>query len=115
MDCDGWCAFDRVLNVIGNFAAIVTAAVAVFAYMKYRRDRARRASALARHLKKKKQVDKSEDGVRAGQRSILNLMARLRMTEPEVIAAAYDSEDVTIRVQADGYGRARALLLEHRD
>lgn len=102
--------YDRVLEIAGAWAAIATACVAVLAYGRYlynRRDRMRR---LEQHLRNEKGL--GEDG---GQRSVLHLMRYLRMTEGEVLEAAFRSKRVECLTRQDERGLADRLLFEFED
>src|SRR4051794_16208046 len=97
-------ALDKVLEVLANVAAVVTAGVAVFAYVNYRLEQRDKRIRLERHLKEEK-----EQGCDQGQRSITHLMAQLGMTEAEVLHAAFKSDLIRRRTVVDAEGYAGAL------
>jgi hypothetical protein len=96
------------LEIIANWAAILTAALAVYAYGKFRCDRLTRMKKLERYLKDEKLMDIDE-----GKRTILHLIAQLAMTEAEILAAAFDSKIVRSSVGIDDKGRADTLFFEY--
>lgn len=102
--------YDRFLEIAGNWAAIVTAAVAAVAYGSYRWDRYKKRRRLEEHLRQEK-----ERGHDQGQRSILHLMAELRMTESGVLDAAFRSKKVRCVTKVDEQFQAKALMFEYVD
>lgn len=102
--------YDRFLNIAGAWAAIATALVALFAYGRFLFQRYERRRRLEQHLKQEK--DTGED---RGQRSTMHLMRNLRMTESEVLEAAFHSEVVQCRTSQDDQGRATVLWFEYDD
>ncbi|MEG6507469.1 hypothetical protein V6C03_00615 [Methyloligella sp. 2.7D] len=101
-------AYRDGLEVVSQWAAILTAAVAVWAYAVYRCERYRKRKKLETYLKREKAVGKDK-----GQRSILHLVARLRMSEADVMNAAFRSKHVSCLVAPDFSNRAGMLLLEY--
>ncbi|MGJ8572714.1 MAG: hypothetical protein ACSHXI_18655 [Hoeflea sp.] len=102
------CGYYQLVAVAGGWAAILTAIVAVFGYGKYLFDQHRRKMRLIEYLKSEKQ--KNED---KGQRTILHLIAKLGMTEAQVLEASFQSGKITRRLSKDGNtGRANEILLE---
>ena len=96
------------LATVANIAAILTALVAGFGYGAYRFDRYRKRRKLEAYLKAE-----MARGTDKGQRSLLHLMARLGMTEAELLQASFQSAHIDRKVAADDKnGRASALLLE---
>lgn len=102
--------YDRVLELASAGAAILTAAVAVVAYWRYSRERSKKRQLLEEHLKQEK-----ERGLDQGQRSILHLMAELRMTESGVLDAAFASKKVRCVTKVDEQFQAKALMFEYVD
>ena len=114
------------LGPFANLAAILTAAVAVFGYGAYLLDRYRKRRRLERYLRSERQNaearEKDETGGEGtrkkdtGQRSLLHLMARLGMTEAELLQASFRSSHIKRRVARDDQtGRAAALLLQWQE
>jgi len=101
---------ERILEILGALAAIATAVVAVWAYAKYRLDRRDKRLRLENHLRQEK-----ETGHDQGQRTILDLMANLRMTESDVMDAAFRSTKVRCVTEVDDQLQAKALLFEYDD
>jgi hypothetical protein len=99
------------LTVIADIGAILTAGVAVVGGGYLWRDRRGKQTKLENYLKAEKQNASRGD---KGQRSILHLMARLGMTEGEVLQASFRSKCIERRLSADDKtGRATAMLLEY--
>lgn len=104
----------NIINVIANIAAILTAIVALVGYGIYRWDRCAQRRKLETYLKAQKEnqslmlTDNDQ-----GQRSLLHLMAKVGMTEGELIQASFRSNHIKRVVATDREtGRANALLLE---
>jgi hypothetical protein len=104
----GQMSFEKSLEVAANFAAVITACVALFAYCNYRWEQRGRRVRLERHLKEEKEL-----GWDQGQRTVTHLMAQLGMTEAEVLHAAFQSDLVRRATVVDDQGRADALLFEY--
>ena len=102
--------YEQLLDVVGNWAAILTAGVAVFAYAKYLVERSAKRRRLEQHLKDEKELRFDQ-----GQRTVLHLMSKLRMSEREVLDAAFQSELVECRTGEDDQGRASILFFEYDD
>ena len=101
-------AWESCLGIIANGAAILTAAVAVFAYGRYEWRRWDKRDRLERHLKAEK-----AKGENQGQRSIKHLMAKLRMTENDILDAAFRSKRVTCRATTNSEDFVVDLLFEY--
>ncbi len=101
-----------MLSILGNLAAIATAVVAVVGYWLYRRDLRQKRRQLEAYLMDQKSDARRDD---KGQRSILHLMARVGMTEAELLHASFKSRHVGRVIAADPEtNRAEALLLVYR-
>ena len=99
------------LGVLGNIAAILTAAVAAVGYGLYRWDHRKKREKLEAYLKAEK-----AKGTDRGQRTILHLIAELGLTESEILHASFISDHIDRRVASDQKtNRATELLLEYRD
>jgi len=98
-----------VLEIAGQLAAIFTAIVAAFGYGLYRWERRARRRRLEMYLKEERLR-----GVDRGQRTLLHLVARVGLTEAELLQAAFDSRVIERRVGTDPETkRANALFLEY--
>ncbi|MFK8035858.1 MAG: hypothetical protein AB8B94_17115 [Hyphomicrobiales bacterium] len=96
------------IEIAGNWAAIATALVAVIGYGKYICDKQTRKFALEKYLKAKKAADADK-----GQRTILHLIAKLGMTEAQIMEASFKSDKITRRlVKDDETGLSTEILLE---
>jgi hypothetical protein len=100
-----------VLGAVANIAAILTALVALGASVFYGWDRRRKRRQLEAYLKAEKAT-----GGNQGQRSILHLMAKLGLTEAELLQASFRSCHIVRRIAPNpATNRAEALLLEYCD
>lgn len=101
------------LTILANVSAIATAVVAVVAAIYLGFDRRNKRVTLEGYLKKEKQEAKGDN---KGQRSLLHLMARLGMTEAELLQASFRSKKIARRLSSEKEtGHASALLLEYKD
>lgn len=99
------------LEAFANGASIVTAFVALVAAGYVWFDLRRKRQKLERYLKEVKQ---SATGSDKGQRTLLHLIAKLGMTEAELLQASFRSKKVQRRLAKDDEtGRASAMLLEY--
>jgi hypothetical protein len=96
------------LSVAAELCAILTAIVALFAYVQYLCRRTRQKDALERYLRSEKAQAQAED---QGQRSFLNIMAATKMTEDEIVSAAFRSAHVRFVKVPDDKGLTKELLL----
>lgn len=102
--------YDRLLEIGGDWAAIATAIVAVVAYGRYLHDRREKVRRLEAHLRQEKEMSPDQ-----GLRTVLHLMRHLRMTEADILDAAFRSTMVQCRTLQDEQGHAEALLFEYDD
>ena len=100
--------YERVLGIAASWAAILTAIVAVWAYGRYVWVRHQKRTRLEEHLKAEK-----VSGTDNGQRTILHLVARLSMTENDVLDAAFRSKRVRCVTNSDKEGYVAQLLFEY--
>ena len=99
------------LSCWADLAAILTAIVAVFGYGRYRWDANCKRRKMEDYLKGEKNRSKNQ-----GQRSMLHLMARLGLTEAEILHASFSSKHIVRKIAKDAKtGRATALLFEYKD
>lgn len=100
--------YESTLGVAADWAAILTAIVAVWAYGRFLWFQRRRRKALETYLRDEKLMAVDE-----ARRTIMHLMANLSMTEPEVLQAGFQSELVTAKPGVDEEGRAVRLYFEY--
>lgn len=98
------------LEIFAHIAAISTAVIAVWAWGWYQVDRYRKRKRLENYLREEKALGRDQ-----GQRTLLNLVATLGMSETEIMDSAFRSSVVARRVSADDQGRAELLFLEYED
>jgi hypothetical protein len=104
-------SYTHVLEITAHWAAILTAIVAAGAYAVYRWDTRSKRIQLENYLKAEKAAARDK-----GQRTILHLMAKLGLTEAEVLQASFGSKHTVRRIAADPTTlRADAILLEYVD
>ena len=95
-----------VVAFLANVAAICTAVVAVWFW----RSQNEKMRKLEDYLKKEKEAGRDN-----GQRSILHLVARVGLTESEIIQASFKSEHIERRIKEDqNTGLAGSILLEYK-
>lgn len=103
-------SYGDIVSAASDWAAILTAGVAVWAYGQYLLHRRGQTKALEKYLRAE---ENSSDN--KGQRTITHLMARLSMTEAEVVRASFRSKKVRSFIGMDDKGRADVLLFQHND
>ena len=96
------------MEILANLSAVATAFVAVGGYGAYR---------FVRWTKRRKLEDylsfEKANGPGSGQRSVIHLMAKLRLTESEILHASFESKRIKCRVVTDQTtGLADQLLFE---
>jgi hypothetical protein len=101
-------SYNASLEIAANWAAILTAILAAYAYGKYQFDRWQRVQKLEQHLRYQKLHRFDE-----GKRTILHLMANLSMTESEIVSAAFESKRVHSSVSVNDKGHADVILFEY--
>lgn len=96
------------LSTAADVSAIATAIVATVAYFGFLVSKSARKGRLERYLKSQKGEAKDR-----GQRSVLHLMAKLKMTEAEILSASFGSNRIRAKVRADpDTGTASVLFFE---
>jgi hypothetical protein len=91
-----------------NFSQVVTGALAVGTIAVYNFRMWSKRRALEEHLRKDK-----ASGSDKGQRSMLHLMARVGLTEEEVLKASFRSGVIKRTLGSDADGRASHILFEY--
>lgn len=102
--------YKDILDIASSWAAIFTAAIALFAYCVYRYERRRKRLLVEQYSKAERDA-----GANKGQRSLTHLVANLGMTETEILDCAFRSHHIGRVVTKDEKGMAKGLLLEYRD
>lgn len=101
--------YDKAISIAANWAAILTAIIAVFGYGRYLCAQWRQRLALEDYLREEKLGNHDDEG----KRSITHLMGRLSLTEAELLSAAFRSKKVSSSLIVDADGRAAGLLFEY--
>ena len=100
-----------VLGLVANIAAILTALVAFAGSAWYVAERRSKRHKLEAYLKAER--DKGED---KGRRSVLHLVARVGLTEQEILQASFRSRHIARILTTNKLdGMAKDILLEYRD
>jgi hypothetical protein len=96
-------------SILAFIVTFIGAAVGVFGYVKYLRDLHTKSKRLEEYLQKEKakQIDQ-------GQRSIIQIMRDVGLTEDEVIQVSFRNPHVARRVKVDEDGLAKQLLFEYQ-
>lgn len=100
--------YGEVLAIAANCAAVLTAAIAILGYRKFRLDRSKRRKALEEYLREEKSLGLDQD-----KRTVLHLMSNLAMTEAEVLQAGFDSKKIRSSPGIDDHGRANCVFFEY--
>ena len=100
--------YECALGMAANWAAILTAIIAVLAYGRYEWSRCQKRLRLEKHLKAEK-----AKGTDKGQRTVLHLVAHLSMSEDDVLDAAFRSKRVQCVTTSDQEGYVSKLLFEY--
>lgn len=99
--------FGGWLTIIANLASILTAMVAFWPYLQYRRRWAKKRRRLEDYLRKER-----ETGGDKGQQAILHLIRALGLSEANILECAFSSKNIARRVSKDqNTGDARTLYL----
>ena len=101
--------YPTFLEVFAAWSAIGTFILAVFAYGKYAYERKNKRLRLERYLRVEK-----ESGRDQGQRTLMHLLARVGMSEAEILDAAFRSKYIEIKTIPDEANRAVGVLLEYK-
>jgi hypothetical protein len=102
-------SYTHVLEITSHWVGILTALVVAGAYIVYRWGIHSKRIQLENYLKAE-----TAAATNKGQRSILHLMAKLGLTEAEVLQASFGSKHIVRRLAVDPTTlRADAILLEY--
>jgi len=102
-----------MLDMLDHVAAIATAIVAVWAFAAYRFGNWKKQRMLEEYLAKERPGRRY--AIDTGQRTIIHLMAELRMSEAEVLQAAFTSKKVVIlRTQDPQTSLSNGMLFQHK-
>lgn len=96
------------LEIVASWASIITALVAVVAYGNFVCYRRSQVKAVEKYLASEKALENDK-----GQRSVTHLMARLKMTEAEVLGAAFRSKRIRSVVGTGDNGRADDIMFQY--
>ncbi|MDK1376471.1 MULTISPECIES: hypothetical protein [unclassified Sinorhizobium] len=99
--------YAALLGVFGNIAAILTGLCAVTVYGHFLWERRQKRLRLENHLREETGFGYSS------QRTLLDLIAALGMSEAEILDAAARSKVIRRGVAADGTGQPVRIVLEY--
>lgn len=100
---------DDWLTVVANAASIITAAVATVAYANYRLTWCRKKKRLEDYLRQEK-----ESGHDKGQRTVLQIVREVGISESDIMACAFEMKTIARRVRTNKEtGLAEVLFLEY--
>jgi len=104
------CGFDH--SLLADLAAIATAVVAVFWFSYSVYDRCRKRRKLEKYLSERLALyeSKKEDC----RHSVVHLVAKLGLTEDEILQASFRSKHISRYLQSDNDGIARGILFEYK-
>ena len=97
-------------SILTFAVTLIGAAVGIFGYLKYLRGLRIKSKRLEEYLRKEKakQIDQ-------GQRSIIQIIRDVGLTEDEIIQVSFRNPHVARRVKTDEDGLAKQLLFEYQD
>jgi hypothetical protein len=97
-------------SVLTFVVTLIGAAVGICGYLKYLRDLHTKSERLEEYLRKEKakKIDQ-------GQRSIIQIMRDVGLTEDEIIQVSFRNPHVARRVKTDEDGLAKQLLFEYQE
>jgi H+/gluconate symporter-like permease len=102
-------SYKDYLEITAAWAAILTFLVAGYAYARHLLERREKRVRLEKHLKAEKEL-----GTDKGQRTLAHLVARVGMSETDIMDAAFKSAYIDRRLDVDKAGTAVAIFLEYR-
>ena len=107
-ECAALNCYTRILEIAANWAAVLTALIAALAWGLYLCERRGKVSRLETYLKAER-----DKGDNKGQRTVLNIVAELSMSENDVLDAAFRSKHVRCVTKPDEDGYVAKLLFEY--
>lgn len=102
-----WADWASIATFVVTF---ISAMVGICAYIKYRQDLHRKSQRLEQYLR-----DQKVKGGDRGQRSVIQIVRDVGLTEDEIIQASFRNPRVARRVKLDEDGLAKQLLFEYVD
>jgi len=99
------------LEMAANIAEVMTAIVAVGAYIHYRREQTRKREKLEQYLKAERAANPNKH-----THTILHVMAEVALTNDEVLRASFQSSHIEHVIHSDrDTGLADDILLRYKD
>lgn len=96
------------VNFTADACAILTAIIAIWFSIRVKFGEFDRLSKLEKYLKAKRDASNEKD---KGQRSILHIMARVGLSEEEVLRAIFQRKHIRCLLKSDHDGYASSILL----
>jgi hypothetical protein len=104
----------ETLSALANFAQIATAVVACWAYFAYRSKLRSKRLRLEKYLEEERSRVFLKGTDDTGKRSVTHLMARVAMTEADILEAAFSSDVIEPHIGTDkDTGQANRLLFSY--
>lgn len=100
------------VNIVADVCAILTALVAVWFFIRVKRGESDKLAKVENYLKAERYSSNSDD---KGQRSILNIIAKIGLSEQEILKASFQSKHIRRLLKPDKDGYAAAILLWYED
>jgi hypothetical protein len=94
------------INVFADACAIVTAGIAVWFYVRVKCGENHKRTKLENYLKAEKATGEDQ-----GKRSLLNIVAKVGLSEDEILKASFQSPNISRALKTDKEGYAAAILL----
>ena len=107
LDLQWWANVTSILTFI---IALVSAGIGIGEYLRYRRERTEKQERLESYLKAER--DKKTD---KGQRSLLNIVSKIGLTEDEILQISFRSQRIERRIDPNEKGFADRLLFQYVD
>ena len=95
-----------VVNVVADACAILTAIIAVWFYLRVKCGESDKRTKLENYLKAEKATGNDQ-----GKRSLLNIVAKVGLSEEEILKASFQSKHIQRFLKTDKEGYAAAILL----
>lgn len=97
-----------IVGMLADACAILTAIIAVWFFIRVRCGENDKLTKVENYLKAEKAAAKDGD---KGQRSILNIIAKVGLSEEEILKASFQSKNIRRLLKSDQDGYAAAILL----
>ena len=101
---------EKILSIASNVASILTAFVAIVAYVRYQCERSNKRRRLEQYLRDERGMGDK------GQRTMTRLIAKVGLTESDIFDAAFSSKHIKRTIDEDpDTGLASTIFFEYVD